>query len=670
MLGQKLEAVSNKVRSWASSTWFGVRIRTFLLFLSVSVIKIVALPLTSHPFDFWSFSYVVQRSFFLGWNIFEGWNKGVVLLMIWSPIYAFYSFLLQTYSSIATSDNILLLHALFKFPFFAIDTLCAVLIYKVTITITSNESVGKRASWLWFLNPLPYIVYGVHGHYELVTAFSILLILFAVTRKKTVYAIIGFVLGIQVKYFIIILLPFYLLLESGGRFTRTSVSRLLRISIAIFLGLAISFIPYLAQPDLRMQLFASVLKLSKVNISSLAENSVIRVPATNIFSSAYYFISGEALTNQVGLFGIASSGLIISAVLLCILFLYRLYCVFVRSKPYDLGTFAVDWIRSLVLFVISLSNFQAHYFVWFVPLLVLFAVTNSGRIHGLFSIYTMVCAVYYLRGESGTEIYFSDLLTGIDIISFASKYVDFVYLEGTLIIFCLISIAVSARKPRETRELEGRFGRNAIAFSYVFTWLMILSVFLQASYILVQKDVLPERMTVDRVRGITKGMVYAVHNSMPKEADRIMFESYSRTRSLVLSALVEGGSRFRARSNVYVLDQSFDSAQNRRSAEGEALFLNSCKIQSETKQVVFPLNGKNVFGKRVDVECLKESNVLTGSGLDKMTDPVLYMVIAPETYLFNCKNWVQIFLGGIQLIGWLYLSIKCIGILSYKRSEL
>ncbi|NCC71193.1 hypothetical protein EOM09_06435 [bacterium] len=118
-----------------------------LSFFGITLLKFLLLPWSAHPFDFWSFVNTVERSIFYNWGLFEYWNKGNFLVLIWNSLYLIYLQISNNFSFFF-DNNLLLLHFLFKLPFLFIDIVSCYLIFRI-IEKSASGAVDISEAVFW-----------------------------------------------------------------------------------------------------------------------------------------------------------------------------------------------------------------------------------------------------------------------------------------------------------------------------------------------------------------------------------------------------------------------------------------------------------------------------------------------------------------------------------------
>ena len=110
---------------------------------------------------------------------------------------------------------------LWKIPSLCFDVLTGLLIYRFAKELSDNPKLPKLAFLIWFFNPFTLSITYLHGAYDVIAAFFILLGVYLVYKEHYLFAGLGFGLGILVKlYPAYIALPIIFLLLFRGVLTR------------------------------------------------------------------------------------------------------------------------------------------------------------------------------------------------------------------------------------------------------------------------------------------------------------------------------------------------------------------------------------------------------------------------------------------------------------------
>jgi hypothetical protein len=82
-----------------------------------------------------------------------------------------------------------------KLPLLVFDILAGLLVYNLTKELTKDSSKAKMGFILWFFNPLVLITSYIHGAFDVIAAFFILLGIYFLSKRKYLYSGISFGFG-------------------------------------------------------------------------------------------------------------------------------------------------------------------------------------------------------------------------------------------------------------------------------------------------------------------------------------------------------------------------------------------------------------------------------------------------------------------------------------------
>lgn len=617
------------------------------------VIKVLLLFWTAHPFDFWAFVNTIQRNTLYGWNLFEYWNKGGLLLAIWYPLYAAYLKILSLTGQQA--DNLLLLHFFFKVAFLFVDIAIGYLIARITSLSTQSKQLGLVAFLVWFLNPIPYYVYGLHGHYELLTPLAILLLLYGAVWRRPWPLALGFVIGFTTKYFLVILIPFVLIKLLAERQYRTLIIAVLA-SVA---GLILSYLNLLLYPEQFRQLLGSIFELSGSNAPIGA--NVIPLAPLNIVAALYSLVyPSDLITNvtQPTLFWLANQGIKIVALLLIAHVVWRIVAVR-RSGQYSTESLIVDFTLLLTYFLIFLTNFQAHYFSWLLPLIIVLLVAYRHAIlRWHLVLLTVAGFIFAYKNEIGIRTFFLDLFNGF--YPSGLGRVDPILLQrmGVVIIAVLsLMLVYLLARERFVRQSEEGLRLGSYWVSVGLLWVLMIVPAAQATYLYFSNT--PETyLAYQRNNNIHRGVIFETFSVQSLENGVVTF-SESNRNSLTLEEirkLPEDKQRYFTLQVLFPDQESFEQAR-----QSAALFrFNNCPLGPE-KQEIYSLEKYRYYnGFTVSPVCLANKNALKLPSPDlnetlKANELGLYVQNVPVTHLYLESQAVRINL--FAALGVLYLLV-------------
>jgi hypothetical protein len=623
------------------------------LLLAVIIVKLSLLFWSAHPFDFWSFVTTLQRNTLYNLNVFEGWNKSNLLIAIWYPLYSFYLIMLNIFS--IPADNILFVHFIFKIPFLFIDLLSGFLIYKIINILKNNNKLATIGFFFWFLNPIVFLSYGIHGNYEILVPFAFILILYGLLIESALITSLGFLIGIGTKYFFIIFLPFitlYLLSQKKYRF-------LLKSSIILFLGLIISYIQFFFDSFLFFQTINSIIHHSGANI--------IKLSPITLFSAINYIFSSQTPINNLNhplLFTYASYGLFFVGLFLIIHFIYRLFYIFYFKNNYTFKKLIFDLFVSSCYFLIFLTNFQAHYLVWLVPFFIIYLFKDLDlRFFYIFIAYTVVGFIYAFRGELGTATFFLDIINwgSVKFISLTDKSIQTVYREGSLIIGLLITTLVALIIPlRNIKKILYNFERN-LKFYFLFVavlWCLILIPYFQVINLYFNQSTHFTDLAYKRMGQLNSGIIYTEYGVSNIIDGKIYFNSINGYNLPVIQKISKFSSDDLKNFEAFLLiSTSTNNSIYQQNLENK--YFNDCLI-SKSKFRENILNRNNYLsysGFEIPISCIKKENNYininqSNTNLNIMSIK-LYITNKKVDFLFS--NSLHVIIYFMAMLGLVYL---------------
>lgn len=617
-------------------------------------VKFAFLAWAVHPFDFWTFVNTIQRHTLYDWNLFEYWNKGNLLLILWYPLYALYLKILSLGG--IGPDNLLLLHFVFKIPFILVDLLIGYLIQQTVLAITKDKKLGILSLILWFVNPIPYYVYGLHGHYELIMPLALTLLIYGTVKRSPLSLTIGFVIGFTTKYFIILFLPFILiklLLEKSYKIVWQSATFSL-------LGIVASYLHLLFFPEQFQQLLNSIFELSGSNAPLGSE--IIRLAPLNIIAAFYGLISpNEPITNvsQPTIFWLANQGLKITAFILVAHVGWRISSVR-KTRTYTLETFICDCLILLVYFLILLTNFQAHYFSWLLPLLMI--LIGAYR-HYLLKLHLLIITIagfiFAYKNEIGIKTFFLDLFTGFSPSDLGRVDDMILYRTGAVIIVVLLMLLFYLVF-RHRFQRNGEEGVNLTSYwiSVGLLWLLITIPMLQASwaYIVSNKQ---QYLAYQRSGGIHRGAIFETFSVKLARENSLSFYD-SDHNSLTLYELTKLSSASLDDFHISVLIPSGEES-NDFVDKLSALKFNDCDIKPVVEDIYNLEKRLYYSGFNIPLSCISDTNntLYLPNNLklseDKLSNWKLYVQNRPVEYLYATDNTKEINI--LAVVGIVYIVV-------------
>lgn len=99
-----------------------------------------------------------------------------------------------------------------KGSLFLWDIATGVLIYVLAVRVTGRADVGPKAFALWFLNPLTIVVSSVHGTFDVIPTFFVLLALLFALERQALFSGLSTATGILFKLYPGVLIPLLLVI--------------------------------------------------------------------------------------------------------------------------------------------------------------------------------------------------------------------------------------------------------------------------------------------------------------------------------------------------------------------------------------------------------------------------------------------------------------------------
>lgn len=630
------------------------------IILIILLLKIVLLFWSAHPYDFWTFVTTIQKNTLYNWNLFEHWNKGNFLMLLWYPMYALYLKIIELFSF--RVDNLLLLHFFFKLPFLFIDLLSGFLIFRIILKLTNDKNKAQLAFLFWWLNPIIYYVYGIHGHYELLVPFSIILLTNGLLDKKSWIIASALVIGFTTKYFLIILTPFVIIYMLSKKQYKIFIYTF----ILFIIGLIISYIHFIISPDLLGQTFESILKLSKAN-APLGED-LLTLPPLNLVSAINYLFNPNfpiSNLNSEFLFNLANQGIKLVVILLVFHLLFRIYSIYINQKNYEIETFLKDLFLVNIYFLILLTNFQSHYLSWLIPFFIIFMFLDQF-LFSAFIGYTTIGFIHSFRSELGVKTFFLDILPHFNPIALNSRLNGIIYLEGSLIILLLIFSAIGLLFGRNPNKIKSEnnfpiyFGISSIL------WILLIGPFLQAIPLYLSQESHPDKLAFSGSI-YHRGIIFGNYKISKISNDTILFNDYNIQSSLILNELQELSMEEKNNFQASILIKNLNHFENIRNILSKSKF-NECSIEGFQKNIFNYFNKYYYGGFKIEINCIKKTNNnINANNFAKFTDNDIELYISNKKvnylYIQSNKNIINIaaFFGGIYsliFISYSFLIIK------------
>jgi hypothetical protein len=621
--------------------------------ISILILKIILIIWTSHPYDFSSFVNTIQRFTLYNWGIFENWNKGNTLILLWYPLNATYLIIMELFK--LNIDNLLLLQFFYKIPFIFFDIFSSYLIYKIVYRIKKDIMLSRFAALLWLLNPLIFFIYGIHGHYEILIPFGILILLTGLSRHSSWFlAGIGFVLLFVNKYFIILFLPFILLYYITNKSKKHMIYFLLTSIILTIL----SYFHFIINPELIGQTIQSIMGHSSINAPSFIQS--IKLNPLNLISAINFLIGRDPINNTqtLGMFNFAIKVSLIFILIFIIHLTIRIKKL-IKTKKYTYDSILKDLFIMISYFLIFSTNFQKHYLIWLIPLFILLIVIYKNIIlFWIFSIYTLLGFITSLRGEFGAQTFFLNIISNFKA-PFLINSLESIYLEGTILIFFIIlsSIIILNLKNYGGAPLN----KNSIIMGIsiiLICWIFIILVYSQAIINFSESENIQENKLAYGRNVLFKGIIYGSYPEFKQEEETIYFSDKESHGRLILGELNKLSEWEKENFEVYIISKNENLGN---------ISLNNCNPIIEKNKILNYYDNKEYTGLKFNVNCLHSKNN-TATLNNKITlqknEIELYITNKEVNYLYiPSKTKSILFFGGIgilYIISMIYFSIRII----------
>lgn len=248
---------------------------------------------------------------------------------------------------------------LLKLPYLLFDLACLFLIYR----LGSHPAESRRMAAFWWLNPILIFAVYIFGRHEAIALLFVILSLTAIRRGKLEAGMLALGVAIAVRYYAVLLLPFYLFSF------RLSWKQRVR-------ALAIGLAPWL------------VINLVSWSLSGSPEaKGLVNLPHDNYLLSMRFPIA-------------AWDNLYIFPLAYALLLLHRLYnreAGFESLVRYGLAAF-------LLLYATAYTGQSPHYWTWCLPFLAI-ALAKDGTLLGLHLAQILCLVVYSFIGSRSTAGY-------------------------------------------------------------------------------------------------------------------------------------------------------------------------------------------------------------------------------------------------------------------------
>jgi len=554
----------------------------FIIFIIILKIWIIIIP--HHPFDFWSFINRSQRYILYDISIFEQDNKGIIISTLYLFTYYLYE-VSRSLVSLVETHNLIFLNLISKLPFLLFEITTGIIIYKTALYFKLTKDNAKKIFVLYFINPINFYIYGIHGHYETLVPFTLSLFIYLHITKKYNISAVFLAIAFSIKYIPIIYIPiaiFYIIVNSPKKWLNKSIIFLISFSLSsciLFFNIFITSDGY--------KTIQNAINLSSASGASIVGETIYTINALNWISSFTYIFQNkyiENLSNPI-LFQIANKGIYISLILIFIFNLYRMFAI-IRNKTYNPQEFIVDILILTIILFINLSNFQGHYISLIVTLIYLnisFFNYNKSNLYLLF-----ITATFYLyASENGMSTTYSVVSLNEKFNFFVNK--SFSKITGSISIVSLIILLVNLIiKNKKIYKLDIDHLFKKISYILFILWipLIIISVRATQKYI----DLLPnqpKQLTFSKNYNNIDGIYFDIFNleNINTSQNKYTFQNKGYYNTNIIKISKKNPDKYKV---LIIIKDVMDEKYN------QDLYYNNFKLnECNPKEIIIKNNGSN-----------------------------------------------------------------------------
>lgn len=353
------------------------------------IFRLILAPFTGHTSDIALWASIDENFYLLQFNPLYGWS-GLLFPSIMLFFYPFY--LLLSYIGLG---NILTQTLVIKIPFILTDLFIGILLYKIAFMKTKNRVISNIVASSWIFNPFVIFVSSIHGMYDSIPVFFLLLSVFFLFDNKWMNSLISLGISSCIKIFPLFLFPlwiFYL-------WKKTSKHEKILSFMGFIVVILINYLPMLVDPILYKTLINYYI-FQATGIGTVGVT--IGMIGITIQSFWRYFLTNNVL-NYFPIF--IKNQLFISSFIpfyfLIIAFIYR------RYRKYAIND--IDLLRYSVVIMLLIMplnpNNSPHHLLWVFPFLLYLSLHNKKLVVmlnilwmlNLVSLFTYAPPINYLR---------------------------------------------------------------------------------------------------------------------------------------------------------------------------------------------------------------------------------------------------------------------------------
>ena len=326
--------------------------KTFFIVLAAGLlIRLIIAPFTSYAYDIGAFVKNLDLFYIADFNPLYWWGYGSFYLFI---LMLFYPFKLII-NDIGV-DNLYLTQLIIKIPFILADLGIACILYRISKCLTKNRNTSLTIFALWFLNPFVIFISSVHGMFDAIPTFFVILAIYYLLVNKIYKSYIFLAIAAGIKLFAVFLIPFFILYF----LRKSSIKKhLLALFIALITGL-LNFAPLFIDSVVRASFIRSLFWHTSGVLSQVSNLSIWRI----FFDAEVVYILPTFLISK-----------------LFFLFFLPLYLFFiikillnVKDKKFDFHKLIIYLTCVLCLLLPFNTANVIQYTIWFFPFLLIISL--------------------------------------------------------------------------------------------------------------------------------------------------------------------------------------------------------------------------------------------------------------------------------------------------------
>lgn len=415
-----------------------INLKLVLIFACIFIvsIKIALLPLTSFPYDFATYVYQIRQYYDFGIHPLFFWNKGAFLHGIFFGCYLIYDY----FSNILSFDeNILLLHFFYKLPLLIFDLGVGFVIWKCSIIFNLSKQTKYLLFLLWLTSPIVLWTTEIEGKYAIIASFFSIFSYYLYISNKKVLSLVPLAISASIYYYAFILFPiylfFYLREKRKGLFSLTSF----KFSSVFSISILVLFLPFIIWFSYLIPLTTSLIYHTQPDAP--IDVTEIEIPDYSFFKMPFYVVKNYFPTNIASpeYFSLVSKITLLAFVFTFVYLTYLYFRINNKKIIYSPEVFLKCNLIILLIFIIFIGKFQAHYLIWVLPYIVLFLARQKKYFIYLYLIIALFPLINTL-GRLNLGIYFLDSVPW-GVVDFWLNFSDVINaLIGSIVFITLLGI--------------------------------------------------------------------------------------------------------------------------------------------------------------------------------------------------------------------------------------